>query len=268
MTSPQPVVRDEVPALFVRDGEDLLPTALSVGPWRPDALHGSAVAALFGALLDEEGVTVARVTMDLLGAVRLKPLRVTMAEGGGGQRVRRRTATLHDGDRAVAQATALYMAGTSIELPDTAHAGEPPPPPPGPLALLPESRAGWPGFENRSMEILIDRERRDAMYGWFRLLVPALSDGSVSGLQSTLAAADYTSGGTVLVLSMKRWAFMSTDLTVNLLRPMVGDWVGLTAAPSTVATTGVGVASSVLHDEAGVLGRCAQTQFLEALPRP
>jgi hypothetical protein len=267
MTSPQSVPRDDVAALFVRDGQHLLPTAYSVGPWRPDALHGSAVAALFGALLDEEGVTVARVTMDLLGAVRLKPLRVTMADGAGGRRVRRRTATLHDGERDVAQATALYMAGTSIELPETALT-EVRPPPPGPLSLLPESRAGWPGFESRSLEIFTDRERRDAMYGWFRLLVPALPDGSVTGLQSTLAAADYTSGGTVLVLSMKRWAFMSTDLTVNLLRPMVGDWVGLTAGPSTVATTGVGVASSVLHDEEGVLGRCAQTQFLEALERP
>ena len=67
---------------------------------------------------------------------------------------------------------------------------------------------------------------------------------------------------------MKRWAFMSTDLTVNLVRPMAGDWVGLTAGPSTVAPTGVGVASSVLHDQAGVLGRCTQTQFLQDLTPP
>ena len=68
------------------------------------------------ALLEQEGVTVARVTMDLLAAVRLRPLRVRIAEGGGGRRVQRRTATLHDGERPVAQATALYMAGASIEV--------------------------------------------------------------------------------------------------------------------------------------------------------
>jgi hypothetical protein len=265
VTTPDPMPRDDVAALFVREGEHLVPTASAVGPWRPDALHGSAVAALFGALLEEEGVTVARVTMDLLGAVRLRPLRVSIAEGGGGRRVQRRTATLYDGERAVAQATALYMAGASIQVPESA-AAEKAAAPPGPLSLLPESRSGWPGFENRSMEIYTSRERRDAMYGWFRLVVPALSDGSISGLQSTLAAADYTSGGTVLVLSMKKWAFMSTDLTVNLVRPLAGDWVGLTARPSTVASTAVGLASSVLHDEEGVLGRCAQTQFLEPLP--
>jgi hypothetical protein len=259
-----PSPRDDVTALFVREGELLLPTAFAVGPWRPDALHGSAVAALFGALLHEEGVTVARVTMDLLGAVRLEPLRVTVAEGGGGRRVRRRTATLHQGEKTVAHATALYISGPPIELPESAPAQRPPPPP-APLSLLPESRTGWPGFENRSMEVFTDRERRDAMYGWFRLLVPAVAGGSVTGLQATLAAADYTSGGTVLVLSMKRWAFMSTDLTVHLVRPLAGDWVGLTAGPSTVAPTAVGVASSVLHDEAGVLGRCSQTQFLQAL---
>ncbi len=267
MTPSESEPLDDVEALFVPDGEHLVPTVFSVGPWRPDALHGSAVAALFGALLDEEGVTVARVTMDLLGAVRLTPLRVTIAEGGGGRRVRRRTATLHDGERDVAQATALYVGSSSIELPESART-EVRPAPPEPLLLLPESRTGWPGFENRSMEVFTSRERRDAMYGWFRLVVPAISGGPVSGLQSTLAAADYTSGGTVLVLPMKRWAFMSTDLTVNLVRPLVGDWVGLTAGPSAVADTAVGVASSVLHDEAGVFGRCAQTQFLQALPQP
>jgi hypothetical protein len=267
VTTSDPTPRDDVAALFVREGEHLVPTAFSVGPWRPDALHGAAVAALFGALLDEEGVTVARVTIDLLGSVRPRPLRATMAEGGGGRRVRRRMAVLHDGDTAVARATALYMAGAPIELPESARA-EGPPPPPRPLSLLPESRTGWPGFENRSMEVFTDGERRDAMYGWFRLVVPALSGGSRSGLQSTLAAADYTSGGTVLVLSMKRWAFMSTDLTVHLVRPLAGEWVGLTAGPSTVAPTAVGVASGVLHDEDGVLGRCSQTQFLQALPSP
>ena len=97
-------------------------------------------------------------------------------------------------------------------------------------------------------------------------VVPALAGGSVTGLQATLAAADYTAGGTVLVLSMKRWAFMSTDLTVHLVRPLAGEWVGVTGGPSTVASTAVGVASSVLHDEAGVYGRCSQTQFLQALP--
>jgi hypothetical protein len=195
----------------------------------------------------------------------LQPLRVTVGEGGGGRRVRRRTATLHQGERAVAQATALYMIGAPIELPGSAAAPEAPAPPAA-LALLPQSRTGWPGFENRAMEVFTDRERRDAMYGWFRLLVPAVAGGARTGLQATLAAADYTAGGTVLVLPMKRWAFMSTDLSVHLVRPLTGEWVGVTAGPSTVATTAVGVASSVLHDEGGVFGRCSQTQFLQALP--
>jgi len=241
-----------------------VPTVSAVGPWRPDALHGAAVAALFGALLDEEGVTVARVTVDLLGAVRLLPLRATVADGGGGRRVRRRTATLFQGEKAVATATALYIGGGPIELPESARV-EAPPSPPEPLSLLPEARTGWPGFENRAMEVYTSAERRDAMYGWFRLVLPAVAGAATTGLQAMLAAADYTSGGTVLVLSMKRWAFMSTDLSVHLARPLTGQWVGVTAEPSTVAPGAVGVASSVLHDEAGVLGRASQTQFLQAL---
>jgi Thioesterase-like superfamily len=76
-------------------------------------------------------------------------------------------------------------------------------------------------------------------------------------------AADYTSGGTAVVLPLKRWTFVSTDLTVNLARRPIGDWIGL-AVRSTLGTTGIGIASGILHDAAGGLGHCTQTQFIEA----
>jgi hypothetical protein len=104
------------------------------------------------------------------------------------------------------------------------------------------------------------------MRGWFRLEVPAIAGQPLTSLQSAVAAADYTSGGTNLILSLKRWMFMSVDLTVHFTRRPAGDWVGLEAPASMLGNVGVGVASSVMHDGEGLFARVTQTQLIQALP--
>jgi Acyl-CoA thioesterase N-terminal domain len=260
--------RDDTSALFVPDGSHLAPTVLAVGPWRPDALHGAAVAALFAAALGREDMTVARLTMDLGTAVRLRPLRLEIEDLGGGRRVQRRSAVLHDGERPVARATALYVAGLADRNPDDGRSLPPVTPPPQQLALLPESRAGWPGFENRAMALHTQRGDDVAFEGWFRLLAPAIAGQPMTGLQLAAASADYSSGGTAVMLSLKKWSFMSLDLTVNLTREAAGDWVGLRAGKSTMGALGDGgiaVAASVLHDERGAFGHCTQTQLVQRI---
>jgi hypothetical protein len=258
-----PNSRDDVSALFVPDGNDVVPTTFAVGPWRPDSVHGSAVAALFAAALDETSATVARVTMDLLGAVPMRPMQLSVTDVEGGRRVRRRQALLQHGERVVARAVALLVADSAdLDLPERDESA-PWDPPPKDLSLLPVSRAGWAGFESQSMALQTSREGSQTMVGWFRLLHPAIAGQSLTGLQRALAAADYTSGGTAVVLPLKQWTFVSTDLTVNLARKPMGDWIGL-AAKSRLGTTGIGIATSVLHDAAGGLGHCSQTQFIEA----
>jgi hypothetical protein len=99
-------------------------------------------------------------------------------------------------------------------------------------------------------------------------LVPAAdagdrrSDGS--RLQLALAAADHTSAGTAVVLSLKEWSFMSVDLKVNMTRPPVGEWVGVRAQRSTLGE-GIGMAASAVQDDGGVFGRCTQTQLLQRI---
>jgi hypothetical protein len=268
-------LESDAPAIFVQDGLSLVPTTYAVGPWRPDTLHGSAVAALFGSVLDRADATMARITVDILAALRLGPLSLSLSELEGGRRVRRRTAVLHGPDRAVARATALYVSNSreSAGASESAAArraedtgGKGAGPPPRALAVLPEARAGWPGFESSAMALHTARSEHGEMLGWFQLLVPALIGHPASGLPAALAAADYTSGATHMVLSLKRWTFMSTDLTLNLVRPPVGDWVGLTAGPALIGETGVGLAAGVLHDGSGTFARCSQTQFIQPLP--
>lgn len=258
-------LRDDVHAIFVPDGPDFVPTVFAVGPWRPDAAHGAAIAALFAAVLDHPDAIVARITVDLAAAVRLNPLRMELEDRGGGRRVQRRSAVLHDGGRVLARAAALHVLrpsdprGDALEEP-----GQPVAAPPEPLVPLPESRAGWPGFESHALALHTQRGEDVAFEGWFRLLMPAIAGQPVTGLQRALAAADYSSAGTFVMLSLNKWSFMSLDLTVNMTRPTSGDWVGVRADKSTLGD-GVAVAASELHDEKGVFGRCTQTQLVRRI---
>jgi hypothetical protein len=253
----------DVEALFVPDGDVLLPTEFSVGPWRPDALHGSVVAALMASVLDDPERSVARLTVDLFGSVPLRPLALELEREVGGRKVQRRSAVLREDDRKLARATALYLTPSETETPTNSPAG---PEPPGNLVPLPESRAGWPGFESRAMALLTERSEEGGMRGWFRLLLPAIAGQPLTTLQSAVGAADYTSGGTNAVLSLKHWLFMSVDLTVNFSRRPVGDWVSLESPPSMLGSAGVGIASGILHDGGGQFARVAQTQLIQKFP--
>lgn len=101
------------------------------------------------------------------------------------------------------------------------------------------------------MALRTARSERGEMLGWFRLLVPPLVGHPVAGLPAALASADYKSGATAMVLSLKRWTFTSTDLTLNLVRPPGGTGGGLDGGPALVGATGVGLAAEVLHDGSG-----------------
>jgi Acyl-CoA thioesterase C-terminal domain len=56
-------------------------------------------------------------------------------------------------------------------------------------------------------------------------------------------------------------ASTESDLTVYLARLPVGEWVALEAA--TTATGGVGLATSVIHDEQGPVGRGLQALLVD-----
>jgi Thioesterase-like superfamily len=55
--------------------------------------------------------------------------------------------------------------------------------------------------------------------------------------------------------------FVESDLTVYLARPAVGEWVALESA--TTVAGGVGLATSVIHDRQGPVGRGLQALFVD-----
>jgi len=80
---------------------------------------------------------------------------------------------------------------------------------------------------------------------------------SIDGHQQLLAR--YIAGnGISAILDFARYSFVNLDLTVNLLRRPMGEWICLDAR-TCLGPNGCGLAESMLYDLHGLVGRATQS---------
>ena len=256
------------PSFYEPLGEDRFrPTRSTVGPWSEKAQHGGPPAALLARALEalepDQDRVVGRFTMDLLGPVPVDDLTLRASVLRPGRTVSLRQAELADDTGRVlarAQAWTFPVAhdgpgegGPRLSHgPDDGHHQDPP--------------ANWvPGYldamEWRWVEGATTRPGPAVV--WMRPRVPLVTGEEMSPLQRLLTCVDSANGASA-ALDTAHWLFMNTELTVHVLRPVRGEWVCLDAETS-LSTGAVGVAASRVHDEAGPVGRSAQT--LLVVPR-
>jgi hypothetical protein len=69
-----------VAALYREDGNMLVPSELTRGPWDPNAQHGGGPAAVLARAIERcdprEDTAVTRIALDLIRPIPLAPLRV------------------------------------------------------------------------------------------------------------------------------------------------------------------------------------------------
>src|SRR4051794_12292011 len=115
-------------ALFVRDGDDLIPTELTRSPWSPHSLHGGPVAAVLADALEAMPTSApmfpARFTLELLRPVGLEPMRIDTRVVRPGRKVQVLEALLSKDPAqdpspttTVARATLQQVASAAVELP-------------------------------------------------------------------------------------------------------------------------------------------------------
>jgi len=261
-------------ALFERDGPRIVPTGLARGPWRPDTLHGAAVAAVLACGIDVPGWTPVRVTFDLLAPIRSVPMTLSVTEAEGGKRVVRQTVTLLEGDTPVARAQCLAVRKAELELPEgaTAHpdpfAGVPVPDLTRPKPNVSEA-VGWESFDGGAVSLrsLKSPDLDGNSIGmWVSLLVPVIAGEPTPSLARAAVAADYASAATNTRLSFERWSFMNAELSLHVSREPVGPWVGLVSV-GVVQPGGCGLSVGTLYDSGGRLGQSAQALVVEARSR-
>lgn len=233
----------------------------TAGPWSPDAQHGGPPAALLGRSVERLAAaavgpaTIGRFTLELLGPVPVGPLAVSARVLRPGRSVQLVGADLYDvaRDRTVASAQAwLFPVSTEGPVPPT------------PLPHKPDDGvhhdrpAGWHGgyldaIEWRWIQGSVNEPGPGVV--WMR--TPDLVEGeAISPVQRLLACVDSASGASA-ALDVREWGFLNTELTVHVLREPVGEWICLDAE-TTLGNGAVGVASSVVSDERGLVARTAQ----------
>ncbi len=245
-------------AFFSADGDRLVPSELTRGPWDPGAQHAGPPSALIGRAIEacepRLDMTVGRITLEILGPVPLAPLTVSARVVRPGRSVELLEAELSGPGGVLMRARAWRL------VPSDLSAGAPGPPPPGPEQGRPGEffPTGQEVGYHTAMEYRFVRggflEAGPATV-WMRMKVPLVAGEEPSPLQRVLVAAD-SGNGVSAALDWRTHLFINTDLSVNLLRPLEGEQVCLEAR---TLVDGLGLAETALWDRRGRLGRVAQT---------
>jgi acyl-coenzyme A thioesterase PaaI-like protein len=257
------------PAFYVPDGHDVdgaerfVSTEHTNGPWGQEVQHGGPPSALMGRALERlaaEGErVVARVTVDLWGPVPVAPLSVSTQVERPGRSVELVSAQLRAADRLVARASAWRFPVREAN-PATPDVAVPAGPEQGSEQPRPPS---WHGgyldaVEWRWIHGAVTQPGPATV--WMRPCVALVQGEPLSPLQRLLVCADSASGASA-ALDPADWAFMNTELSVHLVRPMEGPWVCVDAE-TTLAGTSTGLAAARLLDHRGLVGRSAQSLFV------
>lgn len=264
--------------IFHLDGRRFVASPLARGPWDPRACHGGAPAALLAAAIDRTPAPVemqgVRLTFDLVRPVPVGvPLHLDVEVVREGRRIQLLDATLvvaGDGTELV-RCRALRIRITHLELPDdrpTAGA---------PLTAAPETLprlGGLPGVDGEGFWTAVDVRLvagrlgdPGAGQGWFRVLAPLTDDDgsgapSLTPLARVAATGDF-GNGIGAPLPMGPFRYVNPDLTVDVHRLPVDEWVSLEAR-SVADPGGIGLTTGILGDREGVLGSCLQSLFIDA----
>lgn len=239
------------------------PSALAAGPFA--GLQGGAVASLLTAEVEalapeRKWGTAVSVTAWFMRPTPMVNLRTRVSVLTEGGRVSVVDNTLWPGNEAQPCATVRVTLSRerAVELPGFAD-GEADVFDPTRFPLRTRRAAhGRPWF----MDAMEARAGGDA--AWFRLHHEVI-DGA-GPLSSVLGPADWTHGIARPLENVV--ADPNPNLTVQLFRPPVGDWVGVRAQTRWKPATGIGIGSGALLDVRGEVGRVSMSVVLVPFPKP
>ncbi len=258
-------------AYVALQGGCYLPSSLTRGPWHPDHQHAGPPIAMVCRAIEsvarEHGLThVARLTANLLRPVPIRNMSIDVTTNYVGRTTGHFSARVAADDKEVAQFTALVQREGGVTL-----SGDLPghPLPKAPLGPDDSPQATFP-FAGKHVgypELVETRVARGQLFRgpcaiWFRLRRPLLENEEPSAYQRVAVAAD-SGNGISAILDFSRYSFLNLDLTINLLRKPVGEWICLEAR-TLLGTNGCGLAESMLYDVQGLIGRATQSLAIRA----
>lgn len=246
-------------------------SVLTRGPWHPDHQHAGPPIALVCRAVEaaarEHGLThIARLTANLLRPVPIKELSITVAPVYVGRNAAHFAAQLVAEGKEVGVFTALAQRESDFTVPE-GTSGHPLPTLPVPPADAKPAHFPFHGRHVGYSDLMETRTIRGEIFSgpcaiWFRMRHPLVEGETPSAYQRVAVAAD-SGNGISAVLDYQHYSFVNSDLTINLLRPPVGEWIGLDARTH-LGSNGCGLAESALFDVHGLIGRATQSLAVRA----
>jgi hypothetical protein len=254
-------VTAEPTSFFVTDGEDYVPTRLARGPWGP-SISGNYVGGLLGRAVEREvddaDLQPARLTVDLLRPVALKPLQVHSSVVRDGRRLRLLDGVMTQNDVIVARASALFLRRSEHTTVDTVWTS------PVTMPAVPAEPVMLAGdvpmlFHSYGLDPVTgspgvgikEWRHHGQKFAWMRETKLLVDDEPLSPFTRAVMAGDVTS-------SLTHWGteglqFINADYTITLSRLPEGVYIGL-AAVTHYSHAGVATGVATLFDETGPIG--------------
>jgi Thioesterase-like superfamily len=237
--------------------------------WDPTIQHGSPPLALMTKTMEDlaelasPNLRIGRLTLDILGAIPVAPVKVRAWVDRPGARISlmssEMVATRPDGtDRAVARVHA-WLLGTS----DTSDVATDRYPPlvEGEGVPTPHAWAGNPGYlETISWRTQASAPGEPAVV-WLSPLVPLVDSEELTDVQRLAMVVD-SANGVGSAIDPGEFVFMNTDTSVHLHRVPSGSDFALRARGS-IGPDGIGVTTAEIFDRQGFIGTSAQTLLVQ-----
>jgi hypothetical protein len=237
-------------------------TERTSGPWDPRHQHAGPPSALltgaFEATEPREEMVLARVTVEILGAIPIAEFELETAVERPGRSVELLAGELRTDGKVVLRARAWRVLRSPVGTAEVASAPPVPEAEDVPPPQLGESFGYAHAVEWRWARS--DWLEQGPAAVWTRLKVPIVEGAEPTPRQRVVAVAD-SGNGVSNVLDWGKNLFINTELTIHFVREPVGEWVCLEAATQ-IAEGGAGLASSVLSDRTGPVARGAQALLI------
>ena len=239
------------------------PTKQAGGAWQDNEIHFSPLGGLIVHAIDvhraakdggTNGKELGRISFDILGFLAADDCEIRVETIRPGRTIELIEAIVTIGGRAAVLARAWFIATADTH---AVSGGEP-----NSLTSAENSMPWamtdtWPGGYVASLEtrvVTLPLPGRGS--AWLRTDI-ALVVGELSSAHASFIALVDTANGVAVRESPLDVAYPNLDLTIHLYRQPRGDWVGLDTTV-TFGPAGHGLTSTVLHDEAGPVGRAEQ----------
>lgn len=277
--APEAPAVDDPQAYYVRLGEPSVDaegvrtarvrsTVHAQGAWRAEEMH---MAAVSGLLLHEvlahettPALRVGRLSYDILGTLWAGELEVVTRTLRPGRTIELVESVLHARGRTVLTLR-VWLLSTS-DTSAVAHVPDRPLPGRGQVTgtdAMPE----WDGgFIATLTGVEVSGHARGNGRVWLTTEHDMVAGEQTTDLVRLIGIADGANGiAPALEPKPGGWFFPNVDLQIHLFREPTGHWLGL-AGQVTVGPDGVGLTSTVLHDDDGPFAHAEQTLTVRAWP--